>query len=211
MSGCVPPRSVSLFGRSPGAPEGGVSYLWAAGPCQGAAAPQHVSRCEGPVGSPAYRFISPFFHPSDPHMIAEPASCHVVLKIFPLFFQTLLDMFHHLCSHIYSSTSQGWNPHLKRKSVSLQDLLSYMRLTLVFRRTAQPAAAAAAAAAGNHTSATRLSFFLWKISVALISWKQIKMMLTKVFQTCPKPAFSAWEMRITGWLFLEMTKRNTQT
>lgn len=38
------------------------------------------------------------------------------LKIFPLFFRELLDMFHHLCSHIYSSTSQGWNPHLKKKN-----------------------------------------------------------------------------------------------
>lgn len=46
----------------------------------------------------------------------------------------------------------------KKNTVSLQDLLSYVTFTLVFRRTAQPAAATAAAA--DHTSTTRLELLV---------------------------------------------------
>jgi len=49
--GCISPRSLSLLGRGTGAPQSGIHNLWAAGPCQGAAATQHVSTPQGAVSS----------------------------------------------------------------------------------------------------------------------------------------------------------------
>lgn len=49
--GCISSWSLSLHGRGAGAPQSGIYNLWAAGPCQGAAATQHVSTPQAAVSS----------------------------------------------------------------------------------------------------------------------------------------------------------------
>lgn len=115
--GCSSPRSLSLFGRGTGAPQSGIHNLWAAGPCQGAAATQHVSTPQG-ARPPAACFFFLFVPPSIPSFFAWDdfrTRLLAALKIFPLWCPELLATFHHLCNHIYSSTGQGWNLPQKGK------------------------------------------------------------------------------------------------
>uniref|UniRef100_H3DG79 RING-type E3 ubiquitin transferase n=1 Tax=Tetraodon nigroviridis TaxID=99883 RepID=H3DG79_TETNG len=98
------------------------------------------------VISPAYCSISPCFHPSDPHMITEPAFCHVVLKTFPLFPPSPV-------GHVPPPLQPTFAPPLVKGEIPISG-----RLMLVFHRTAQ------ASAAGDHTSSTPWFFLSLKMS-----------------------------------------------
>lgn len=89
IPGCISPRSLSLLGRGTAATQSGIYNLWAAGSCQGAAAPQHVSNSQVAV-----RVFSPSFHPPELFYFNSVDMClkyrHVfrtcllaLLKIFP--------------------------------------------------------------------------------------------------------------------------------
>lgn len=135
--GCIFPGSLSLLGRGTGASKSGIHNLWAAGPCQGAAATQHVSTTES-AHPPATWVLSSSLlsfqqkiclrskHDFRTHLLAA-------IKIFPLLCPEILAMFHHLCNHIYSSTGQGWNPTQKGKiqSHTLPSVVWCLHLWLV--------------------------------------------------------------------------------
>lgn len=136
-AGCISPGSLSFLGRGAGAPQSGIHNLWAVGPCQSAAATQHVSTPQGAVSSPTC--VRVFLVPPSFYVLQQSrySMCLISKQVFRTRVRATLQIFPLLCPELLAMLLvKDQIPIRKEKYSHTHHCLSCVKLTSVFHNKA---------------------------------------------------------------------------